>query len=148
MRARSFVMILLYRNLLFLKYQYFLQNVINSYERSGSALARAIDTRFEVIDKWCKGNIEKIDLDILTRICYALFTVIEKILNDEKTFEREVSPLLQIKDTYPKIVIARTRHEKYQYEVFTRASKKGAATSPLSDRKQIYSTCSSSKSEI
>lgn len=116
MRARSFVMILLYRNLLFLKYQYFLQNVINSYERSGSALARAVDTRFEVIDKWCKGNIEKIDLDILTRICYALFTVFEKILNDEKTLEREVSPLLQIKNAYPKIVIARTRHEKYQYE--------------------------------
>lgn len=72
MRARSFVMILLYRNLLFLKYQYFLQNVINSYERSESALARAVDTRFEVIDKWYKGNIEKMDIDILARICYAL----------------------------------------------------------------------------
>lgn len=100
-----------------MKYQYFLQNVINSYERSGSALARAIDTRFEVIDKWYKGNIEKIDLDILTRICYALFTVFEKILNDEKTFEREVSPLLQIKDAYLKIVIARTRHENINMKV-------------------------------
>ncbi len=37
-------------------------------------------------------------------------------INDEKTFEREVLPLLQIKDAYPKMVIARTRHEEYQYE--------------------------------
>ncbi len=37
-------------------------------------------------------------------------------ISDEKTFEREVSPLLQIKDAYPKIVIARTRYDEYQYE--------------------------------
>ena len=37
-------------------------------------------------------------------------------ISDEKTFEREVSPLLQIKDAYPKMLIARTRHDEYQYE--------------------------------
>lgn len=37
-------------------------------------------------------------------------------ISDEKTFEREVSPLLQIRDAYPKMVIARTRHDEYQYE--------------------------------
>ena len=37
-------------------------------------------------------------------------------ISDEKTFKREVEPLLQIKDAYPKIVIARTRNEEYQYE--------------------------------
>lgn len=37
-------------------------------------------------------------------------------INDEKTFNREVTPLLQIKDAYPKILITRTRHDKYQYE--------------------------------
>ncbi len=35
---------------------------------------------------------------------------------DEGTFNREVSPLLQIKDAYPKMVIARTHHDEYQYE--------------------------------
>lgn len=37
-------------------------------------------------------------------------------ISDEKTFSREVDPLLHIKDAYPKVVIARTRYETYQYE--------------------------------
>lgn len=37
-------------------------------------------------------------------------------ISDEMTFEREVLPLLQIKDAYPKILIARTRNDEYQYE--------------------------------
>jgi len=37
-------------------------------------------------------------------------------ISEEKTFEREVSPLFQIKDAYPKMLIARTRCEEYQYE--------------------------------
>ena len=37
-------------------------------------------------------------------------------INDEKTFKREVSPLLQIRDAYPKMIVARTRHDEYQYE--------------------------------
>lgn len=33
-----------------------------------------------------------------------------------ETFRREVEPLLEIKDAYPKMVIARTRNLEYQYE--------------------------------
>ncbi len=37
-------------------------------------------------------------------------------ISNEKTFNREVAPLLQIRDAYPKMIIARTRHDDYQYE--------------------------------
>ena len=37
-----------------------------------NALARATNTRFEVINKWYQGHVEKLDTDVLARICYIL----------------------------------------------------------------------------
>lgn len=37
-------------------------------------------------------------------------------ISDEKTFEREVEPLLSVRDAYPKILIAKTRQPEQQYE--------------------------------
>ena len=39
---------------------------------SRNSLARAINARFEVVDKWYKGSVEKIDADVLARICFVL----------------------------------------------------------------------------
>lgn len=37
-------------------------------------------------------------------------------ISGEETFRREVEPLLQIRDAYPKMLLARTRHEESDYE--------------------------------
>lgn len=36
------------------------------------ALAKAINARFEVVDKWYRGSVEKIDADVLARLCFVL----------------------------------------------------------------------------
>ncbi len=37
-------------------------------------------------------------------------------ISNQDTFDREVTPLLKIKDAYPKVLIARTKHDLYTYE--------------------------------
>ena len=49
-----------------------LKKYMDSENITRNALTKAINTRFEVIDKWYNGYVEKIDADILARICYVL----------------------------------------------------------------------------
>ena len=44
-------------------------------------LAKLADTRFEVVEKWCSGTIERIDTDVLAKFCYILDCDITDIIH-------------------------------------------------------------------
>lgn len=43
-------------------------------------LAKLADTRFEVVEKWCSGTVERIDTDVLARFCFILDCEISDII--------------------------------------------------------------------
>lgn len=45
-----------------------------------------------------------------------IYVQVSDNIADEGTFRREIEPLLQIRDAYPKMLFARTRHEDSDYE--------------------------------
>ena len=49
-----------------------LKEVMDSKGITRNNLARASNTRFEVVNKWYNGTVERIDADILARFCFTL----------------------------------------------------------------------------
>ena len=48
-------------------------------------LARLVNTRYEVVDKWYKGHVEKLDLDVLARVCFVLGCSVQDLLEYTET---------------------------------------------------------------
>ena len=63
------------------------------------------------------GALYKKEIDFVAiRRGEKLYIQVANSISEEKTFEREVSSLLAIKDAYPKMLIARTYQPEYQHE--------------------------------
>ena len=45
-----------------------------------------------------------------------LYIQVANSVDDPDTFQREIAPLLKIRDAYPKMILARTWQEEYQHE--------------------------------
>ena len=57
-----------------------LKELLDAKGITRNKLASMVNTRFEVIDKWYKNNVEKIDADILARLCFVLDCKVEDIV--------------------------------------------------------------------
>ena len=57
-----------------------LRALLEERNMSRNALARAANTRFEVVDKWFRDDVEKIDADVLARFCFVLGCRVEDLL--------------------------------------------------------------------
>lgn len=60
------------------------KEIMDKKKISRGRLSKLANIRFEVADKWYSGNIERVDTDVLARICFALDCELHEIMTYEK----------------------------------------------------------------
>lgn len=61
-----------------------LNKILEEKGLNRNQIATAIGSRFEVIDKWNSGSVEKIDADVLARLCFVLNCDVQDIIEHIK----------------------------------------------------------------
>lgn len=66
------------------KITFHVKKIMDAKNMTRSKLSKLANIRFEVADKWYNGNIERMDIDVLTRICYVLDCSVSDLMSYEK----------------------------------------------------------------
>ena len=74
-----------------------------------------LQSAMEILKRAIVGYQKEVDF-VAQRDSEKIYIQVSDDISGEQTFERETSPLLQIRDAYPKMIIARTKHPTYIYE--------------------------------
>ena len=68
------------------KIRFMVKDMMDSKNINRNQLSNLANIRFEVADKWYNGHIERMDIDVLTKICFVLDCKISDLIIYEKAY--------------------------------------------------------------
>lgn len=78
--------------------QFFFKEIMERKNLNRNQVAERAQVSHDLITKWCNGNIERMDIDVLTRICYVLDCQISDVMRYTK--DEEVNKEIKEEDHY------------------------------------------------
>lgn len=65
------------------KIRFYFKEVMDRKDINRNQLSKLANIRFEVADRFYKGEIERLDIDVLARICYVLDCEVDEVIKYE-----------------------------------------------------------------